>query len=566
MLSRLGVTYGVLRRLGFSEERVEECLRAISGVELEEAFDWVRDTTAILYSPHLPSYSFILIVPKKNLVKAQVRTRVTARDSRLIVLTDSGEVGDPVTPRSSKTLLPTPTAVSTPSHTPQTPRTPVQRQRSLSPLPTITPPSRAPSRLDANAPVFTPSFARGPSQLREEVQAKKSDVPEPVTVTADVGGTYTGDDPDAEYVRLRLKMDALPKGNGDPTSVAQLRLLQARLDDVKKSYFFREKFSEAQYRLEREKLNSEALQAKLRGLSDLTIVPPTPPEIVSSPKHQPPDLKHTEPPKTNTDLFDDDSGDESTGGLFEILQEVPATETTADGITVRLQSMEVPKNWSGRTPKVLLQEMITKKDKYAVVNYACASGSSRVRRASLKISWDGGRTQHWSMDDVGCPDLKQAEQYISTVALHTLTFPALEGFALGGTSGASTQTFFRLFPPVFRSLWDELEAKRKETDDAINRAAWAKLKTIVQTKLESQSKVSRISNFIVWFVLRVVQSSGKSSKAAGGGKGERQTRGISSFHELSEEQIKAGFEARRASPAYQQMLVSRRHFFCPHSW
>src|ERR1700709_1251032 len=41
-LSKLGVTYGALRRLGFSEERVEECLRTINGVDLEEAYDWVR--------------------------------------------------------------------------------------------------------------------------------------------------------------------------------------------------------------------------------------------------------------------------------------------------------------------------------------------------------------------------------------------------------------------------------------------------------------------------------------------------------------------------------------------
>jgi len=41
VLSRLGITYGVLRRLGFTEETVEECLQAINGVELEEAFDWV---------------------------------------------------------------------------------------------------------------------------------------------------------------------------------------------------------------------------------------------------------------------------------------------------------------------------------------------------------------------------------------------------------------------------------------------------------------------------------------------------------------------------------------------
>ena len=45
-------------------------------------------------------------------------------------------------------------------------------------------------------------------------------------------------------------------------------------------------------------------------------------------------------------------------------------------------------------------------------------------------------------------------------------------------------------------------------------------------------------------------------KATGGGKEERLRRNIPSSHDLSEEQIKAGFEARRASPAYQQMLVS----------
>jgi ATP-dependent RNA helicase DHX29 len=40
-LTRLAVTYGILRRLGFSEERVEQCLRAIPGVDLDEAYEWV---------------------------------------------------------------------------------------------------------------------------------------------------------------------------------------------------------------------------------------------------------------------------------------------------------------------------------------------------------------------------------------------------------------------------------------------------------------------------------------------------------------------------------------------
>jgi len=42
VLPRLGITYGVLRRLGFGEDRVLECLSSIHGVELDEAFEWVR--------------------------------------------------------------------------------------------------------------------------------------------------------------------------------------------------------------------------------------------------------------------------------------------------------------------------------------------------------------------------------------------------------------------------------------------------------------------------------------------------------------------------------------------
>lgn len=42
ILTRLAVTYGTLRRLGFSDARVEECLQAIPGVDVDEAFEWVR--------------------------------------------------------------------------------------------------------------------------------------------------------------------------------------------------------------------------------------------------------------------------------------------------------------------------------------------------------------------------------------------------------------------------------------------------------------------------------------------------------------------------------------------
>ena len=41
MLARLGITYGVLRRLGFDEERVNQCLKTIGGVDLDTAYEWV---------------------------------------------------------------------------------------------------------------------------------------------------------------------------------------------------------------------------------------------------------------------------------------------------------------------------------------------------------------------------------------------------------------------------------------------------------------------------------------------------------------------------------------------
>ncbi|KAF8140157.1 hypothetical protein EV363DRAFT_331186 [Boletus edulis] len=40
-VTRLAVTYGILRRLGFSEDWVEQCLRTIPGIELDEALDWL---------------------------------------------------------------------------------------------------------------------------------------------------------------------------------------------------------------------------------------------------------------------------------------------------------------------------------------------------------------------------------------------------------------------------------------------------------------------------------------------------------------------------------------------
>lgn len=42
LMGQIGIVYGVLRRLGFREEVVLECLNNAAGIEIEQAFDWVR--------------------------------------------------------------------------------------------------------------------------------------------------------------------------------------------------------------------------------------------------------------------------------------------------------------------------------------------------------------------------------------------------------------------------------------------------------------------------------------------------------------------------------------------
>ena len=41
VLTRIGLTYGVLRHFNFTEERIMQCFRSIVTFELDEALDWV---------------------------------------------------------------------------------------------------------------------------------------------------------------------------------------------------------------------------------------------------------------------------------------------------------------------------------------------------------------------------------------------------------------------------------------------------------------------------------------------------------------------------------------------
>jgi ATP-dependent RNA helicase DHX29 len=235
---------------------------------------------------------------------------------------------------------------------------------------------------------------------------------------------------------------------------------------------------------------------------------------------------------------------------------MPATETDAQGKTITIRDMAMPKHWSGRTPKVLLKETVAKSDRYAAIGYSIISGGSRARRASVSIRWEGKKMDEWLMEDVACHDDGQAEQYIATVALHALTFPPTEGFAASVSIVPGPQTFFRLLPAVFRDLWNELELARKIRDDKINRDVWAKLLSILEYKMEACDKVG----FVIFISLtladaiqpneRIVQPALYVKNLSAPLVLPPNTQGLL-------EQLAPSFRARQASAGYQEMLVSQ---------
>lgn len=365
-----------------------------------------------------------------------------------------------------------------------------------------TPPSPAgaitPTRLDANAPAFVPS-----SQMALRAAAATVQENDEASIKSRILASYgqsdsseanSGkqtpelDDLHGEYVRLKLQIDGLTTHRHQLTELGDhlfLEELKQRLAEVQKHYWFDKVDAEQLYREARSKADENYLQARLRG--EVPVAPKTSPVPLASKKRPP----HIQSPPTQPASASPDNADSgSEGGMFELL-EGPPKEETQNGVTIPVRDLGLPKQWGGRPPKVLLAETVSKVDRYAVVTYRCISGSSRAKRAAVSIRGDGSKDGTWQMDGIACQDIDQAEQYIATIALHALTFPTSEGFASGNTSSAGGgQTFFRLLPAVFRDIWDELEAKRKDDHDAINRAIWSKLRSIIEVKMGNQQEAS----------------------------------------------------------------------------
>ena len=255
----------------------------------------------------------------------------------------------------------------------------------------------------------------------------------------------------------------------------------------------------------------------------------------------------------------DSKDDEDSEGLFSLLEAMPTEEAGENGSLITVRDMALPKHFSGRSPKTILGELVTKTDRRAIIRYGDMSGHSRAKRAFVSVYWSDGKVEEWKMDNEACHNLVQAENYIATIAMHALTFPPAVGFAGVSQSVIGGQTSFRLLPAIFRNLWDELEEARKGREAQENQAIWTGLRDIVTSKLNAKEKVKNFDssallhtlNSFVQAIKGSVQPSSSSSRIA------RTT--VSKYPDTNPEEIIAGFAARQASPAYQMMMVYHYH-------
>ncbi|KAG8927158.1 hypothetical protein FRC02_008427 [Tulasnella sp. 418] len=499
IITRLANTYGVLRRLGFSENRVEECLKAIDGVDLEEATEWLY-----LYCDE---------------------------DELLL---DNNEFDDPLkiprTPTSATSRhTPTPTLPTTPS-------TPLSVTSTLHDVPVerMIPwdeTNDSGSLLDIN---------------KQRILAAYGKSNEPSSADSTSSGRSSPEDPNAEWARVKLKWTIESKKR--PPNAQLTSELKIKMNRIKGHYFFNQKDADAIYKTELVAYEKAALEERLKagvlgGASkNLESAPPRTSEKKAPHNRKPSQLQlelKADKPPASVDILastgDDEESDEE--GIFgTMLDEMPSSEVDSNSnVVIQVRDMALPKHFSGKTPKKILEETVQKQDRHATVSYRTISGSSRAARAGVTVI-RSGRMQEWDMIDVGCHSLEQAEQYIATVALHALTFVSQAGFAGAGAN----PSIFRLLPPVFRDLWDELELRRKTDEDETNRQVWAKLKGILKPKLGSMTK-----------------SSSKASKLVAPGTAEDEQPRSPVYDQSIHEQLIASFQARQSTAAFQEMKVQR---------
>ncbi|KAK8864514.1 hypothetical protein IAR55_001764 [Kwoniella newhampshirensis] len=489
-LLRLFITFHVLQRLEFREERIEQCI--LEGLKdgdgWEEALEWMW--------AHLSENECLR---QGEYAKREEPKWIETQE----ILIDVAVPEEPEEPTNS--LKSTETATS--------------------PAPT-TPSSAAPvslfQSLDAGAPSDSDSDNDFNTDKVNETWAKLSLELDTLRTAASGVGVGKG-------------KGKKGKSSGVVLETPEIRALKDKIGKVEKEYFFSRKDADIIFKGLKSQRDAAALAEKLKGttLQDKnasSINPAITGASVSEPQEVNPEAQ---------DVFEAQMDDDENGGLFGGMLDEPAeltstSEDTSSNTLINVRSMPISKQMSfaGTIPKTILKASLAKSAKQAVITYARLSGASRAARAGLEVRWSTTRRKVWKMEDIACDDMAEAENYVATLALSDLTEE-------GELSGVN----WRMMPPAYRDLWEELDNMRKDREDAGKRDVWAKVKAIYERKAVDPPVEPKVD----------------FSKTSPPNTTTETVQAEQEREERFSEELQNDFGRRRHSAAYQTMLQQRNN-------
>ncbi|BEJ01119.1 hypothetical protein CcaverHIS631_0509760 [Cutaneotrichosporon cavernicola] len=297
--------------------------------------------------------------------------------------------------------------------------------------------------------------------------------------------------------------------------------IRNKTNRLEKEYMFSKKDADALLKVMRSKRDMKRLEAKLKNIR-----PPSTTNSVTP--------AETPPSTSALDSFVSDDGDEE-GSLFGNMLDEPEGHVEVEQVAnsvINVLSLPVPKQFAlvGNTAKNLLRTTTSKSSRPAVISYARLSPNPRVARAGLEIRWSSEKRRVWRMEDIACESVEEAENYVSTLALHDLV-----------VSGDLLPFNWRSMPPAYRDLWDELEQTHTGRELAAKREIWKKMKALVDKKTSGKIGAVGITTSKRTYI---------STSAVA-------TRPSRPANQVYIDNLQKMYENRIAAPAYQKMRQVR---------
>lgn len=499
LVSKALTIYGTLERFGFSKERIEECLASVRNLELDDALEWLT-----------------LRCPEKELL-------FDAANS-LSALVAENEPED-------ESLA---SGVTTPADFPALPS-------------------------GAATPAINGSTTSKKVSKKQQQQQTSSAASDPNAVSlAQEDVDAIRDKPTAAYVSARLELLSIQRKliSESTRTTAQLESI---VSQSSKAYLFDKRDADAavtmargelddQVRAMRATAKAEEAEKKEKAKEQEQEEEAEKEAAASSKADQDPAAEdgqmdgQGEQPSSDKGDFLRGEPDDPDGLFGNMLDEMPTEEVDeSTNTTIKIRSMPLPKQYAGKPPRLLLEDVVRRKDKFAARPvFSLVSSGTRAKRATVSLRWDAGTQQVFTMHEEACPDQAQAYNYVATMAL----------FAI------DTGSVGRQLAPAFKELWNELEAAKKEQDEEQYRSYLKQVKSLVDPRLQLpvclNSNLATSGHGSRLFVKQV-----QKTKAVGPAVTEsdpsRRARPVPAF-EASEE-IQRDFYERQSRQSYMDMLV-----------